>query len=439
MESMNRTVARRVVIAGGGYAGVTLAVRLAKKAKPEDRLEIVLVEPNPCQQSLSELDLVAVGPARPEFCELWLPSLFENLPVSVRYDRVHNVIAEGNCVSVGPRSGPHDTLPYWRLVLATGAVAFVPPVEGLAEHAVTMWSVHDAQELQRRIDAQLRAVVRLTDKQDRVKALSIVVIGAGATGIEIVGTLGQVLPAHAARLGIGHEDLRIRVIEGRPDVLYDLPATQRERAKARLDRLGVEIITGSMVRRVTGDAVHLADGTVVDAAVVVFCGGARPDPDAVSWGMPVDPAGRLTVDQTCRTTCPDIYAVGDIAAFRHSDDNKTLPMLAQYAIREAQQTADNILHEARNEPLDAFVPTMHGEFVSVGPGWGCGWMWRFNLHGLPAIVMKRFTYVMYWWYAGGLSLVWRRSRELRLMYRHFKKADRKVEVGASARYGAGLS
>jgi len=410
---------RKVIVAGGGYAGVTLAVKLAKKVRPGDHLEICLVEPNPCQQSLSELDLVAVGPAQPEFCELWLPSLFEGLPVSVRYDRVHTVVPDEHYLTVGPRSGPHERMDYWRLVLATGAVAFVPPVEGLREHAVTMWSVADAQELQRRLDAQLRAAVLLRDRAERVKALSVAVIGGGATGIEIVGTLGQVLPAQAARLGLDPSEMRVRVIEGRQDILYDLPAEQRGRARKRLDKLCVELITGSMVERVDERGVYLANGTVVDASVVVFCGGAKPDPDAVSWGMATDPSGRLTIDQMCKTAYPDIYAIGDVAAFRNLETKKVLPMLAQFAIREAQLTADNILHEARGEDLGEFVPHMHGEFVSVGPGWGCGWAGRFNLYGFPAIVMKRFTYVMYWWYAGGLPLVWRRGKELLIMHRHF--------------------
>src|SRR5512133_1220268 len=121
-------IGRRVVIVGGGYAGTTLAVRLGRRIKPGDDLEILLVEPNPCQQALSELDLVAVGPPRPEFCELWHPTVFKGLPVTVCYNRVDNVDAAAHRITVGPRGGPYEEVAYWRLVIATGAVAFVPPV-----------------------------------------------------------------------------------------------------------------------------------------------------------------------------------------------------------------------------------------------------------------------------------------------------------------------
>lgn len=409
---------RRVIVAGGGYAGTTLAVRLARAIRPGDGIEVMLVEPNPCQQALSELDLVAVGPARAEFCELWHPTVFKDLPVTVCYDRVHDVRASESMVLVGPREGPHRGIPYWRLVIATGAIAFVPPVPGLEDHAITMWSVADAQELQRRMEAQFRVAAKAPTPNERARALSFAVIGGGATGIEIVGTLGQMLPKRVKAFGLDPSDLRIRLVEGRPDILYDLPDRLRTRARLRLARLGVELVTGSMVREVDSDSVTLADGRSVDASVLVFCGGAKADPDAISWGMEADPSGRLVVDAFCRVPGrPDVYAVGDVAAFRDPGDRRTLPMLAQFAIREAEHTADNILREAKGHDPMPFTPHMHGEFVSIGPSWGVGWAGKVDLSGVPAIVMKRMTYAMYWFTVGGLRLAWRRTIELLRMAR----------------------
>ncbi|MGB4593644.1 MAG: FAD-dependent oxidoreductase [Coriobacteriia bacterium] len=406
------------MIAGGGYGGTTVAVRLAKRIRPSDNAEIMLIEPNPCQQALSELDLVAVGPPRPEFCELWLPTLFKNLPVTVCYNRVHEVLPDRHVLTVGPRSGPHEEVGYWRLVLATGAIAFVPPVPGLKEHAVTMWSVSDAQKLQRRGDAQFKLAATIADREQRMKALSFAVIGAGATGTEIVGTLGQMLPKRMREAGLDPADLRITLIEGRPDILYDLPEPLRNTARGRLEKLGVSLAVGSMVERVEPGAVHLSDGRTIDAAVLVFCGGAKADPDAISWGMQADPSGRLVVDGTCKAQGhDDIYAVGDVAAFRDPKDSRTLPMLAQFAIHEAEHTADNLLREIRGQATTPFEPNMHGEFVSVGPSWGVGWAFGAHLKGLPAIVMKRLTYVLYWFSVGGVRLAWKRTREMLAMQR----------------------
>lgn len=409
---------RRVVIAGGGYAGTTCAVSLARKLRPEDDVEILLVEPRACQHALSELDLVAVGPPRPEFCELWLTNVFRGRPVTVVYNRLDHIRIGDRIAVLGPRDSARQEVGYWRLVLATGAIAFVPPVEGLAEHAVTMWSVADAQELQRRIEAQFHRAVMLADRAQRVRALSFTVIGGGATGVEIVGTMAQMLPKRMAAVGLDPADLRVRLVEGRPEILYDLPAEQRARATARLHRLGAQIVAGAMVERVDDRSIRLADGSTLDASVIVFCGGARPDPDAVLWGLEADNGGRLVCGPDCKAAGhDDVYVVGDVAAFRNAATNRTLPMLAQFAIREAEHTAENLLRELRGEATVPFEPTMHGEFVSVGPSWGVGWMFRFNVSGLPAIFMKRLTYVLYWFKVGGVRLAWRRTREMLAMQR----------------------
>lgn len=409
---------RRVVIAGGGYAGTTLAVNLARTLAPGDDLEILLIEPHPCQQALSELDLVAVGPTQPEFCELWHTKVFKDMPVTLCYDRLDCVRPQDHLVVTGPEGSASNELPYWRLVLATGAIAFVPPVPGLKEHAVTMWSVADAQELQRRIEQQFRVALTLADREQRRRVLSFAVVGGGATGIEIVGTLGKMLPRRMRTFGLDPADLSVHLVEGRPDILYDLPQSLRDRVKRRLQKLGITTHLGSMVERVESGTIHLADGSTVPAPVLCFCGGAKADPHAVEWGMEVDPSGRLRADEYCKAPgFDDIYVIGDVAAFRDPKTNRTLPMLAQFAIRQGERTAVNVLREARGAAPEPFVPHMHGEFVSVGPGWAAGWAGKVHLTGFPAIVMKRLTYVLYWWMVGRVPLAWRRTAEMLRMAR----------------------
>lgn len=413
-----RGTGRRVVIAGGGYAGTTLAVSLARALTPDDDIEILLIEPHPCQQALSELDLVAVGPPGPEFCELWHSQVFKDLPVTLCYDRLECVRPDDHVVVAGPVGAASTETTYWRLVLATGAIAFIPPVPGLKEHAVTMWSVADAQELQRRIEAQFRAALKIADREERRRALSFAVVGGGATGIEIVGTLGKMLPARMRDFGLDSTDLSVHLVEGRPDVLYDLPQPLRDSVKRKLRSLGITTHLGAMVDRVERDTIHLADGQEVHAPVLCFCGGAKADPHAVEWGMEVDQSGRLRADRYCKAVgCEDVYAIGDIAAFKDPETNRTLPMLAQFAIRQGEHTARNLLRESRGDPPVPFVPHMHGEFVSVGPGWAAGWASSVRLTGFPAIVMKRLTYVLYWWMVGRLPLAWRRTREMLRMSR----------------------
>jgi len=174
-----QTEGRRVIIVGGGYAGTTLAVRLGRSLRRRSitDVEALLIEPNPCQQALSELDLVAVGPERPEFCELWLPAVLKDLPVRTCFNRVESIDPHRQVVV----TSDGNEVPYWRIAVCTGAVPSVPPIPGLAEHAVTMWSVADAQELQRRVNTQLKLAARMPETEQRREALSVTVCGFCST------------------------------------------------------------------------------------------------------------------------------------------------------------------------------------------------------------------------------------------------------------------
>lgn len=405
------TEARRVIVVGGGYAGTTCSSQLGRQLKRSgvSDVEVLLIEPNPCQEALSELDLVAVGPAQPSFCELWHPTIFRDLPVRVCYNRVTGVDREARTVTV--EGG--QSVSYWRLVIATGAVPALPPIPGLADHALTMWSVRDARHLQRRVYSAFRRAAQLATAEERRQTLAVTVIGGGATGVEIIGTVGALLPKRAADAGLHREDLRMTLVEGRPDILYDLPESLRKAARERLERMGVRVMTGSMVARVDAEAVVLEDGTSIPSRVVVYCGGAKADPHATQWGFAMDNAKRLLVGPDLKADgSDDVYVIGDVASARHPKTGRTLPMLAQMAIQEGPHVAKALLEEAAGRPAPPFAPHMRGEFVSIGPMWGVGWMYGLRLRGFPAIVMKRITYVKYWLQAGGVSLAWKRSREM---------------------------
>jgi NADH dehydrogenase len=407
------TARKRVVIAGGGYAGMTVAVTLAHRMRPADDIEIVLVESRPYQQALSELDLVAAGNPRPQFAELWHADIFRGLPIECCYERLECIEPSKSFVTVGPRGEDGAAIPYWRLVVATGAIATTPPVPGLKEHAVTMWCVPDAHELQRRIELQFKLAATLPVRADREAALGFTVVGGGATGVEIIGTIAAELPRMIRRAGLDPTEMKLRLVEARPDILYDLPEVQRVRARRRLTRMGVEVVLGEKLTKVEDGVAYLESGRAIPSPVLVWCGGAHADPDAVRWGLAFDNSGRLVCDEVLKAEgADDIYVIGDVAAFKDEKEGRVLPMLAQFAIREAEQAAVNVLHEARGEKPEPFAPNMHGEFVSVGPGWGVGWMFGFNVSGWFAIVMKRLTYVMYWLQVGSFRLAARRTRQM---------------------------
>lgn len=410
---------RRVVVVGSGYAGMTFAVRLATRMRPADDIELVMVAPLPYQQALSELDLVAAGTPRPQWAELWHGDIFRGLDVKVLYDRLENVCPEEHCISVGPAGAPSAQIPYWRLALATGALPSIPPVPGLAENAITLWSVDDALELQRRIEKQFEKAATLTNAEECRRAMSVCIVGAGATGVEVMGTVAHVVPRNMRRLGYDPSLVSLTLLEARPEILYDLDPSQRARVVARLEDMGVNVVLGEKLTRAEAGIAITDTGREIPAQVLVWCGGAHADPDAVNWGLAAESSGRLLAEPTLKAvSLDDIYVVGDVAAFRDPKDNRILPMLAQFAIRQAAHAADNVLRERRGQPTVEFEPHMKGEFVSVGPNWGAGWMFGWRISGWPAIVMKRLTYVVYWLRVGSYRLAWRRTRQMLQMHRY---------------------
>lgn len=410
---------RRVVVAGSGYAGMTFAVTLAHRLKPSDGIEIVMIAPLPYQQALSELDLVSAGTPRPQWAELWHGDIFRGLPIKVVYDRLENVCPADSRVSVGPANTPTASFDFWRLVIATGAIPSLPPVAGLSERAITIWSVDDALTLQQRIDDKFKAAASIADPEARKRAMSVAVVGGGATGVEIVGAIASVVPKVIRRSGHDPAMLELTLLEGRPDILYDLAPDQRAKAVRRLRRLGVDLVLGEKLARVEDGFAFTDAGHRIPAETLVWCGGAKADPDAADWGLPLDASGRIIVRPDLSVEGhSDIFAIGDVAAFRDPKTSRVIPMLAQFAIREAAHTAKNVARDARGGAREEFTPNMHGEFVSVGPYWGVGWMFRMPISGWFAIVMKRLTYVMYWLEVGTLRLAWRRTLQMLRMHRY---------------------
>lgn len=418
-EMLEPSHPRRVVVVGSGYAGITTVVSLAHKSKKADGLEIVLVAPLPYQEALSELDLVAAGNPRPQWAELWHGDIFKGLDIKVVYDRLDHVVPNENRIVLGPSGTPTGSIPYWRLVIATGAIPSVPPIPGLREHGITMWSVRDAHRVQEAIERQFKQAATLCSAEDCRERMSVCVVGGGATGIEVIGTIADVWPRMAAKLG--YPDLRptLTVLDGRPQILYDLNPREREKAVRKLKQLGVDLVLGEKLAQVEETRVITETGRVIPAAITIWCGGAKADPDAVTWGFTTDNSGRLTVDDRHRIPShPAIYAVGDVAAFRDPKENHVIPMLAQFAIQGGDHVGKTIVWEARGKDAGPFTPHMHGEYVSIGPRWGVGWMLGIPVSGWFAIVMKRMTYIIWWFISGSFRIAWRRTVQMVRMHRY---------------------
>ena len=354
--------ARDILIAGAGYAGLHVALRLA--ARLDDRRPgggLTLVDKNPYHQLLTELPRVVGGSRTAE--EVAVP-LRQVLDERVRFVQatVTGFDLPGRQLLTG--SG---ALPYWRLVLALGSRPNDFGIPGLAERALTLYSVDDASRVLAAVEAQVAAAADEADPFQQQRRLTVVIGGGGATGVELAGELAEDLPELARRHGLPPEFCRIVLIEAGPTILAGSSPELVGRANQLLADLGVEVRTNAAAARATAAGFVLKSGEVVEGGVVIWAGGVKAPELLAGSGLPVGHNGRVKVDQYLRALDhPEIYVAGDVASVVDPETGRALPPTAQVALAEGEVVADNLLAELDGRSPEPFARRTKGLVVSVG-------------------------------------------------------------------------
>lgn len=411
-----RSFKKRVIVVGAGYAGVCAITSMAKRLKKEFErrdVEMLLIEPNNFQQTLSEFDLIAATSRsrNADFCKLFYSQLFGRVP----WGALKKVTQRATCIDPVAKTVTVEdgsTYEYWKLILATGAEPYLPPIEGLKEFAIPIWSMLNIYTLHDKIGEKFELARYEPDPRIRKELLTFTVIGGGDTGVEIIGTFGKQLPKLCKLYGIDPSEMTLRLIEGREEILSHLDPWLREKALDYMQRkLGIEVITGRPVERMEYHKIYL-DGKPIDSAVTVWAGGVKASSTASCWGLPVGTQNRIVGTEELKVAGhDDIYVIGDLAQIPWKERDGYCHMVAQFAVPEGLHAAKNIAHELRGEDVEPFVPTQKGEFISIG-NYCVGWMFNLKLIGLPAMFMKRLTYIEYWFVARGPWFALRRTMQM---------------------------
>jgi NADH dehydrogenase len=353
---------REVVIAGAGYAGLHVALRLA--ARLDDRrpdVGLTLVDKNPYHQLLTELPRVVGGSRTAD--EVAIP-LRQVLDRRVRF--VQATVTGFDLPGRGLLTSG-EAVPYWRLVVALGSRPNDFGIPGLAERALTLYSVDDAARVLAAVEAQVAAAAADTDPFRQRRRLTVVIGGGGATGVELAGELAEELPELARRHGASPESCRVVLIDAGPTILAGSSPELVARANQLLADLGVEVHTNATVARATEEGFVLKSAELVEGGVLVWAGGVKAPEVLAGTGLPVGHNGRVKVDQHLRALDhPEIYVAGDVASVIDPETGRALPPTAQIALAEGEVVADNLLAELDDRPLQSFSDRSRGLVVSVG-------------------------------------------------------------------------
>ena len=329
----------RIVVLGGGFGGVATVRHLERVLRRRTDVEITLV---------SRENFFVLTPLLFEACSgsMELRHCAQPIRAALRRARfieatVESVDLERQLVrAVAPDGGTYG-LPYDHLVVALGASTNDRLIPG-SSNALTFKTMADALVLRNHLIERFERADATADTAERCECLTVVVIGGGLVGVELVGELtafvDDVLRFYPR---IRRDEVRFRLFEAGARILPEIDAKLSATAARVLERRGVDIEVATAVRSIDPGRVRLENGTI-DAGTIVLTAGIVPS--AVASAIPVlrDQRGRIAVDATMRSRShPQVWALGDCAAIP-GPDGRPYPALAQHAIREARHLAENI-------------------------------------------------------------------------------------------------
>jgi NADH dehydrogenase len=380
----------RIVVLGGGFGGVTTARHLERVLRRRTDVQVTLV---------SRENFFVLTPLLFEACtgRLELRHCAQPIRAAIRRTRfieanVKAVDVERQMVrAVAPAGAIYD-LPYDHLVVALGASTNERLIPGSA-NAFTFKTMADALVLRNHFIEQLERADAAPEPTTRQSCLTVVVIGGGLVGVELLGELSafadDVLRFYPR---ICREEVRFRLFEAGPRILPEIDEALAAVANDVLRRRGADLRVATPVRSIEAGRVHLANETI-EAGTIVLTAGIVPS--AVASAVPVahDPRGRIAVDETMRSRShPQVWALGDCAAIP-GPDGRLYPALAQHTVREARQLAHNIGRVIDGRAPAAFRFNSLGTMASLGHTRAVARVLGVQLTGFPAWWFRRTYYL----------------------------------------------
>ena len=380
-------MAPNVVIAGGGFAGMTVARRLEKQLpKQSARLQLV-----------NDVNFMLYTPFLPEAAAGLLEPRHVTTPLRDVLGRTylrlgaicdHDPVAK--TVTLRTHEGESDELRYDQLVIALGSVSRTLPVPGLDHHARGFKSLADAIWLRNHVVESLELANSTEDPELAERLLTYVFVGGGYAGLEALAEL-QDFAADAmdryprARL----HGMRWILVEATDRVLPEIDTKLADYALTELRGRGIEVRLGTMLEEVTATSARLSTGETVPTRTVVWTAGVTPHPSLARLSLPLDEHGRVRVDEHLHVAGQDgVWALGDCAAVPEPG-GRLAPGTAQHGIRQARVAAGNVAAAIRGEAPRRYRYSSATAFVNLGRYKAVGRIGRFTFSGFIAWWMAR--------------------------------------------------
>lgn len=372
-----------VVIIGGGYGGLQVALKLAKSTA-----KVILIDQKPWHLRKVKLFKAAVGST-----ELKVPfSKLEEHGIHFMQAKVMNIDPKTKQLTL--ENTNVKSMHYDRLVLAVGA-----PLKQAeeAQGGLSLSSLDQAQQLKQQLQTCLAKAARMNNRKVQEKLLSIAVVGGGISGIETAAELKAWLQNELSKHRMDPSLGTVHLVSSSPRLLSQAPLSVSRKLHKQLERIGVHIHLNNKALTHQNDALKLEDGSVIPVTTCIWTLGMAPNPAIEAWGVPHDERGKVLIDSQYRVSgWPDVYALGDCARVVDPASGAEDGMTCREALNQGQRLAAVIQADATGTQAPHHAPAIHMFCIALGPGkgfvWGNKWGLDFVLTGKMGAKLREYTW-----------------------------------------------
>jgi NADH dehydrogenase len=377
-----------VVIVGGGFGGL-----FAAKALKRARVHVTLVDRHNhhvFQPLLYQVATAGLSPGDIAAPIRWVLRHQDNIRVLLAEVQGIDLAAKRVDLDRG------DALTYDYLIVAAGAGSSYFGHDDWAPHAPSLKTLDDALKVRARMLLAYERAERTTDPAERTRLLTFVLVGGGATGVEMAGAIAEI-----ARQTLSDEfrsihtaDARVLLIEAGPTILAPFPESLRDAARASLAHLGVEVREKTAVTRIEEGRVWLGDESI-EAGTILWTAGVAASSLGASLGTPLDRAGRVLVQPDLSVPGhPEVFVIGDMAGLLDAK-GRQYPGVSQVAMQQAAHAARTIGRALDNQPRRPFHYKDLGNMATIGRNAAIADLGWLRMAGFPAWLLWLFIHIVW--------------------------------------------
>lgn len=360
IPNLPETTTKKILVLGGGFAGLNLAKKLMGT-----KYQVILLDKNNYHQFQPLFYQVATAGLEPTAISFPLRKIFHNTPnVNFRMAEATFLDQENNRVYTDVGYVEYDYL-----VLALGADTNYFGMKNIMANSTPMKSVSEALHIRNKIIYNYERAINTADMELRKSMMNVVIVGGGATGVELAGAMAglrnNVLPKDYPQLNF--RNMKVVLAEAGPGLLAGMSPKASQKALEYLQGLGVEVLLHAAVEDYDGMTIRIKGLQPIQTQTLLWAAGVKPNPLPGLKDAQKSPNGRLKVDQfNLLAGTGNIYVLGDLCLQETEEYPKGHPQVAQVAIQQAANLARNFKSMHKNRPLKAFTYRDLGSMATVG-------------------------------------------------------------------------